>query len=217
MNKIITLMSVLVLMTGIVLAVSPEGFDKVRISDSLPQKEALIEPESILPNDEGDTFVPDDPKEPDDCGVISPTSLTQWAECNPQEPDEPDDDGNGDNGGNNEGETINPSNPPGAWFTKYGWNGQECVKRDLVTKPGKTKHLFFKNPNLIAFGIEGEMFAYRVILGKRAFGWEPNPLTGFGSRVREPVCDETIIETDPLPVSWWRNSHNQSRYTQFMQ
>ncbi len=102
-------------------------------------------------------------------------------------------------------------------FTRYGWDGIECVKMDLVTKPGKTKHISFDNPNLRAFQINGEKFAYRLIEGNRALAWEPNKKTGFGKRVREASCDKSVIENNPLPITWWRNSHNQALYIQYIQ
>ncbi len=206
MNNIIALMVVTLMLFGVGTVLANGG-------TFAPDDGDTFVPDD--PDDNGDTFVPEEPDEPDKpgCGVVSPGSLIEWSICNPQGPDD-----DGDNGNGEEGATIKSSRAvPGAWFTRYGWNGEECVKRDLVTKPRGTKHTSFNNPNLKPFTLDGENFVYRLILGKRAFAWEPNP-EGFGKRIRErdKTCDETIIETNPLPVTWWRNSHNQSQYIQFV-
>lgn len=154
---------------------------------------------------DGDTF-----SKQNNCESLVPSSLTQWAACNPQEIDKPDDNGE---------ETKAVETFGLALRTQYGFDGEKCIKRDLMTKPLKIniKAVFpeswIKTHRI--FEWQGDVYGYRIFPAKRARAFEKIEGHPFGGKtIREPTCDKTKIETSPLPLFWWRNSYDSNRYFQ---
>lgn len=103
--------------------------------------------------------------------------------------------------------------------TQYGFDGKECVKRDLMSKPAKLNQNAVFPESWIkshrTFEWQGDIYGYRIFPAKRARAFEKIEGHLFGGMVmKEAICDKTKIETSPLPVFWWRNSYDSNLYFQ---
>ena len=97
------------------------------------------------------------------------------------------------------------SNGKGAiLLTKWGWDGKECVKRDIYSRPFLSKKDSKFNSNYVIVGDEikgGYVWRVRVISGN--FGIVRKD-SGYGLQ-REPNCDTSQTNVEPLSLGWYRN------------
>jgi len=103
---------------------------------------------------------------------------------------------------------VGSSSGGSQFLTEYGWDGEKCIKKDIIGHPYQTRigsifklgskeyktRLLF--PNVPAK--KDHIWAIRIINGENGVAWNINTK----KVVEEPICDTSRVDIKPLKIGW---------------
>ena len=99
-------------------------------------------------------------------------------------------------------QTQTQTDEGGSLLTKWVWNGEECVKADILSVPFTigARSTYMYPYVVVKTNSDGSKVIRRILPGKIA--------VAFNQETRKvqftPVCDHSKIDTKPLETNWFR-------------
>lgn len=100
-------------------------------------------------------------------------------------------------------QTQTSSKGGGSMLTKLGWNGEECVKRDVLSTPYLSHKSAVENWNVMPRYVKGVFQSEEMSVGD--FVWKIRLYDGNFAIALDKTCDENVLDGNvPLTNNWWK-------------